>query len=205
MSEIRSYRSVFDLERRIYSIDRLRLNPSGIPVRGVVYFVSLLALFELAAAVPLLGSLVRVAPWYLRDVALPALIAALMTAIRLDGRAIHLVAGSLARLALAPRRSVALSARSTLGERWRPAEMTVIPDGSDSGFRQLRYTGPGSVLVLCEHDLLAATSRPGRLRAARDDLRLRAVAGAPPAKGKVVILDGGARLLVQRAHGAERW
>ncbi len=35
MMEIRSYRRVFDLERRIYQVDRLRLNPSGVPVRGV--------------------------------------------------------------------------------------------------------------------------------------------------------------------------
>ena len=35
--EIRSYRAVFDLERRIYRVDRLRLNPGGVPVRGVVY------------------------------------------------------------------------------------------------------------------------------------------------------------------------
>jgi hypothetical protein len=34
--DIRSYRAVFDLERRIYRIDRLRLNPSGVPVRGVI-------------------------------------------------------------------------------------------------------------------------------------------------------------------------
>jgi hypothetical protein len=32
--EIRSFRRVFDLERRIYRVDRLRLNPGGIPVRG---------------------------------------------------------------------------------------------------------------------------------------------------------------------------
>ena len=38
MMEIRSYRRVFDLERRVYSVDRLRLNPSGVPVRGIVYF-----------------------------------------------------------------------------------------------------------------------------------------------------------------------
>ena len=41
--EIRSYRAVFDLERRIYRIDRLRLNPAGVPVRGIVYFLALLA------------------------------------------------------------------------------------------------------------------------------------------------------------------
>ena len=38
MIEIRSYRRVFDLERRIYSIDRVRLNPGGVPVRGVDVF-----------------------------------------------------------------------------------------------------------------------------------------------------------------------
>ena len=41
--EVRSYRRVFDLERRIYSIDRMRLNPSGVPLRGVVYFLVLAA------------------------------------------------------------------------------------------------------------------------------------------------------------------
>ncbi len=44
MIEIRSYRRVFDLERRIYSVDQLRLNPGGVPVRGVLYFLALLAL-----------------------------------------------------------------------------------------------------------------------------------------------------------------
>ncbi len=43
MIEIRSYRAVFDLERRIYRVDQLRLNPGGIPVRGVVYFLAILA------------------------------------------------------------------------------------------------------------------------------------------------------------------
>ena len=41
--EIRSYRAVFDLERRIYRVDRMRLNPAGVPVRGIVYFLALLA------------------------------------------------------------------------------------------------------------------------------------------------------------------
>ena len=34
LMEVRSYRRVFDLERRIYRVDRLRLNPGGVPVRG---------------------------------------------------------------------------------------------------------------------------------------------------------------------------
>ncbi len=35
--EVRSYRNVFALERRVYSIDRLRLNPGGVPVLSLVY------------------------------------------------------------------------------------------------------------------------------------------------------------------------
>ena len=57
--EIRSYRRVFDLERRIYRIDHLRLNPSGVPVRGVVYFLALLAGVLLAARLPGAGVLAR--------------------------------------------------------------------------------------------------------------------------------------------------
>ena len=53
MIEIRSYRAVFDLERRIYRVDQLRLNPGGIPVRGVVYFLAILAATLLASSLPL--------------------------------------------------------------------------------------------------------------------------------------------------------
>ena len=41
---IRSYRRVFDLERRIYRVTRIRLNPGGIPIRGVVYLLALVVL-----------------------------------------------------------------------------------------------------------------------------------------------------------------
>ena len=53
--EIRSYRRVFDLERRIYRIDRMRLNPGGVPVRGIVYFLVLLCGALMAARLPLIG------------------------------------------------------------------------------------------------------------------------------------------------------
>ena len=62
MTEIRSYRSVFDLERRIYRIDRVRLNPGGIPVRGVLYFLAILLAVAGASRVPLLGEAVRALP-----------------------------------------------------------------------------------------------------------------------------------------------
>ena len=59
MTDVRSYRAVFDLERRIYRIDRLRLNPGGVPVRGVLYFLGLLVAGAVTARLPLLAALGR--------------------------------------------------------------------------------------------------------------------------------------------------
>jgi hypothetical protein len=106
MIEIRSYRRVFDLERRIYSVDRLRLNPGGVPVRGVVYFLAILGLGLLAAGLPLVGALAREFPWYLRDIALPSAGATVLSAVRLEGRTFHLAAQALVRYGLGPRRLV---------------------------------------------------------------------------------------------------
>ena len=64
MTEIRSYRRVFDLERRIYSVDRLRLNPGGGPGRGVVYFLAILAAVMLVGRLPVLGTITQQAPWF---------------------------------------------------------------------------------------------------------------------------------------------
>src|ERR1700686_2673097 len=102
--EIRSYRSVFDLERRIYRVDRVRLNPGGVPVRGAVYFLTLLLASLLVAALPLVGAIARVLPWYLRHLALPAGAAALLTVLRIDGRPFHVAAWALLAYAVQPSR-----------------------------------------------------------------------------------------------------
>lgn len=100
--EIRSYRAVFDLERRIYRVDRLRLNPGGVPVRGVVYCLAILACLALVGTLPLLGAAVRALPWYARDLLLPAGLAALLTMIRVEGRPFHLAAAALVRHLFGP-------------------------------------------------------------------------------------------------------
>jgi hypothetical protein len=151
VTEIRSYRSVFDLERRIYRVDRLRLNPGGIPVRGIVYCLVILLGLTLAGAVPLLGVAVRVLPWYLRDLALPVGVAGVLTMIRVEGRPFHLAAGALARHALGPRHLVGMRPCAGPGQRWRPGELLVLPDGSDASLRRLRYSGPGAVRVMATH------------------------------------------------------
>jgi hypothetical protein len=145
MSEIRSYRSVFELERRIYRIDRVRLNPSGVPIRGVVYWLVILAATLLAEHVPLLGAAVGAFPWYMRELALPALGAALLGMVRVEGRPFHLAAVALARYAAARRHLCHLRPCAAPGRRWTPAQLLVLPDGSGARPRRLRYTGPGVV------------------------------------------------------------
>jgi hypothetical protein len=174
--EIRSYRAVFDLERRIYRVDRLRLNPGGIPVRGVVYCLAILATLALAGTLPLLGTAVRALPWYLRDLLLPAGSAALLTMIRVEGRPFHLAAAALARHALGPRELAGLtptrggaphprprSADAPPARVWRPEELLLLPDGSDPRPRRLRYTGPGAVRVTASREVIVL-ERGARLR-----------------------------------------
>jgi hypothetical protein len=200
--EIRSYRRVFDLERRIYRIDRLRLNPGGIPVRGAVYFLVILAAALTAGRLPLLATVTRVLPWYLGYLALPAASAAILTMIRVEGRPFHLAAAAVVRYRVGPRRLAGVHACAAPGERWRPEEIVLLPDGSDSRMRRMRYTGPGAVLVAVEHERAgrAILRRwfglgPARRRRA---LTLRELPGGRALSPRQVIaLAPGARLLVR--------
>ncbi len=207
--EIRSYRAVFDLERRLYRVDRLRLNPGGIPLRGVVYCFALLAGLALLGTLPLLGVALRALPWYLRDLGLPAGGAALLTVIRIEGRPFHLAAAALLRHALGPRAlagSCVLSGRRSharLQRVWPPGSLLALPDGSDARLRRLRYIGPGAVLVRVSHT--RSVRRPGLLgRLGASSLRGRphlTVRGLPgcrqPPDGQVIALERGARLEVR--------
>jgi hypothetical protein len=200
--EIRSYRSVFDLERRIYRVDRLRLNPGGVPVRGVVYCLAILAALALAGETPLLGALVRALPWYLRDLALPAGSAAVLTLIRVEGRPFHLAAQALLRHALGPRHLAGVRPRprwsAAPGQRWFPDEVLVLPDGSDARLRSLRYTGPGAVLVSVAHERDERGTRALSGLTGRPRLTVRELPGRrAPGGGQVIALGRGTRLRVR--------
>lgn len=191
--EIRSYRAVFDLERRIYRIDRLRLNPAGVPVRGIVYFLALLATIALCARVPPLRTVASALPWYLLYVALPGAGATLLTVIAIDGRPAHLAAQALLRHRLAPRRSVGFRAGrgAESGVCWRPPEILLLPDGSDARVRRLRYTGPGAALVGVAHERSESPALAGR----RSRLTVAALPGrSRPVHGEVIALAARARL-----------
>jgi hypothetical protein len=189
--EIRSYRAVFDLERRIYRIDRLRLNPSGVPVRGVVYFLALLVATLLGARVPPFTIAAGVAPWYLMYVALPGASAALLSVIKIDGRPAHLALQSLVRFRLGPRRLAGMRRCARRARRWYPPEILFLPDGSDARMRRVRYIGPGAVLVTVAHECVESQS----LGRGRLTLRERPRGGSAP--GQVIALADGTPLRVR--------
>jgi hypothetical protein len=196
---IRSYRRVFDLERRIYRIDRLRLNPGGVPVRGIVYFIALLLLaLALERMVPI-SLLARVVPWYVRDLALPGLFSAVLAVVRIEGRPFHLAARAVLGSGLGPRRIVGLSRGcrpAPAREVWRPQPLLMVPDGSDHRMRRLAYRGPGAMLVAVAHERRLRGGPLARL-GLRPQLALRELHGVErPARGEVVVLDRNARLRV---------
>jgi|SRR5271166_2157555 len=200
--EICSYRSVFDLERRIYRVDRLRLNPGGVPVRGVVYFLVFLAACMGAGVLPLLGVAVRALPWYVRDLALPGASAAVLSVIRLEGRPFHLAAQALVRYRIEPRRLTGGRRCSDDGRRWRPEEILLLPDGSDSRLRRLSYKGPGAVMVAVEHVREGRVIEHGPVGVARWGTRRVVTLKAPPqgrplGRGQVIQLGPRARLYVR--------
>ncbi len=174
--EIHSYRAVFDLERRIYRIDRLRLNPGGVPVRAVVYFVAILLAVSVTATLPGIGAAIGVLPWYMRDLAAPGAGAALLTVLRIDGRPSHQAALSLLRFAAGPRRLCTGIGCQAPGCAWMPPSMLLLPDGSDSQMRRLRYTGPGAVRVNVAHQIIEWRRGPLALLSGGSRLSLQEMA-----------------------------
>jgi hypothetical protein len=197
--EVRSYRNVFALERRIYRVDRIRLNPSGVPVRGVLYGTALTASVFALAQLPLTGWLLAPLPWYLRDVGLPLGAAALLTLIRVEGRAFHVGAFALARHAACQRRLKGLRGCGSLGpgHRWRAPELLVLPDGSDACLRRLRFTGPGAALIAVPH----VCTRHGSPKAHGGScLRVRRLPSRQPLRSRrVLVLARAVRMDIRRA------
>jgi hypothetical protein len=201
--EIRSYRAVFDLERRIYRVDRLRLNPGGIPVRGVVYFLAILIATLVAGGLPLAGRVIGALPWYLRDLALPLVSATVLSVIRIEGRPFHVAAYALLRYSTGPHRLAGVLPCRGPGTRWLPEEILMLPDGSDGRMRRLRYTGPGAVLVTTAHERAEEKGGLMRLLGWGSSLTLRELPGRhAPSSGQVIALAPGARLRVRSAAAA---
>jgi hypothetical protein len=184
---IRSYRRVFEVDRRIYRVDRWALPvPGGVPLRGLAYFAASVVLVVLLARLPLVGAVLGAVSPPLRFVVLPLTVAVLATQATPDGRAAHRFA------------------RSWLGVRWRsrrcsagrrvPCEGEPVPwDGRpavrwDAETAQLvAGVARGPARVVFERPV-RLTDRGGRLVASGDE---------SGARGQAVVLCGGQELEVR--------
>jgi hypothetical protein len=192
--EVRSYRAVFALERRVYQVDTLRLNPAGVPMLGLAYCAALVLLALLARAVPGSSILLAPLPWYLVDLVAPVGVGALLAMLRIEGRPFHLAAAGLLRLAIGPRRFRRLTPLRRRRATWQPPPVLLIPDGSEGRPRALRYRGPGAVRVSFAHDRVEWPRALIGWR--RRDVSLHPVAGARPARPIALELAEGRSLVV---------
>src|SRR5215218_2456183 len=102
---IRSYRRVFDVDRRIYRVDRWTLPvPGGVPLRGLGYFVATALAVIAAGKLPGVGAVLDAVSPPLRYVVLPLFVAMVATQVAPDGRAAHRFAWDWLRLRLRARR-----------------------------------------------------------------------------------------------------
>jgi TcpE family len=102
---IRSYRRVFEVDRRIYRVDRWALPvPGGVPLRAVGYFAATLLAVIAAGSLPGVGELVAGVSAPLRFVVVPLAVAVLGTQAAPDGRVAHRFAWDWLRLRLRARR-----------------------------------------------------------------------------------------------------
>ena len=159
---IRSYRRVFEVDRRIYRVDRWALPvPGGVPLRAVGYFaVTVLALI-VTGSLPGTGPLVSALSPPIRFVVVPLAVAVLGTQAAPDGRAAHRFALDWLRLRLRAHRRSCGRAIALENEpiAW-DGELAVRYDSADARLHRGRVRGPARVTFAVPARL---SDRGGRL------------------------------------------
>lgn len=203
--QLRGYRRVFRIERRLFRFDRWRIPyPHGVPLRGIGYFLVLeLGVFA-TSRLPLVGALVGVWTPAISFLALPLLGAFLLMQARIDGRPPHHALASLVRWSLRSRWRAGLSPCPAEGEEVLPLEeVAVAYDGRESFLVRGRIRGPVRVTFRYPGEVRAEGAPPwvrdSKKRAGRARrYRVRRRAGAAPMlRGKVVGVPRGREVVVE--------
>jgi hypothetical protein len=170
---------VFEVDRRIYRVDRWALPvPGGVPLRGLGYFVATLLAVIAADRLPGVGALVGALSPPLRFVVVPLAAAVLGTQAAPDGRSAHRFAWDWLCLRVRARRRSAGRVVALEGEpvAWH-GELGVCFDGDGAQLHRARVRGPARVTFAV----------PVRLTASRGGLGVHPGAGEP---GTVVLGAG---------------
>jgi hypothetical protein len=192
---VRAYgRRVFQVERRLYRVERWRLPvPGGIPLRAAAYAVATFLLVLVASRLPGLGALVGLAHPAYPYVLLPLAVGVLGSQVAPDGRATHRFARDWVAFALRARRRSAGRVLALEGEPLPGAvELALRADHRARELRPGVVHGPATVVF--REPVALAGGRRGRWRA-------RPAGERSPARGETrveqVVLEPGERLEVR--------
>lgn len=144
---IRSYRRVFNVERKIYRVDKWTIPiPGGVPLRAVIYFIAAELALLLLSHLPLLSLPLGLIPWQYKYVVIPLGIAVLGTQVTPDGRPAHRYVGSLVGYLLRRHRLAGGHAAPLEGEAvpYQP-DTWITPDSQTPTLRRARVKGPATV------------------------------------------------------------
>ncbi len=192
--QLRGYRRVFRIERRLFRFDRWRIPyPHGVPLRGIGYFLVLvLGMFALSR-LPLLGPLIGLWSPAVPYLGLPLAGAFLLMQGRIDGRPPHHVLASLLRWSLSSRSLAGLCPCPREGEVVVPQEEVAVAfDARESFLVRGRIKGPATVTFRYPAEVQVEGAplwlRDPKQRSARARrYRVRRRRGAAPMlRGKVV-------------------
>lgn len=182
---IQSYRSVYRIERRLFKFAQWRLPfPHGLSLRTLGYLGVLWMLLLLAAAIPVLSSLLALLPFVVHWLLIPAGGAYLLSTVEVDGRPPHHVAFSWLRWRMAPKH-YAMGERNSGAYRptaLMPDGLSIRPDACCGSYRPGVIAGPAEVILRYQHDLnvdgTTATLTPTGTGVLYDNNRLKIAGGA---------------------------
>lgn len=182
---IRSFRIAFELERRLFKIDRWRLPlPYGVPLRGAAYAAVALAAVVTLGRAPLVGPAIAALPPPVRFVLLPAGAACLLVRVRVDGRCAHTFAVAWLRSALAPRRLVGFRRAAPVARVYFSA-IPFAPDERTARYRRGAVSGPARLTL----------RYPARGRRRGRTLFVRQRSDAPLRESRELVLKAGERVV----------
>jgi hypothetical protein len=203
--QLRGYRRVFRIERRLFRFDRWRIPyPHGVPLRGIGYFLFLGLGMFLASRLPVLGTLINLWSPAIPYLGVPLGGAFLLMQGRIDGRPPHHVLASVVSWAVRSKTLAGLSPCPPEGEDVVPIEdVAVAHDARESFLVRGRVRGPARVTfrypatVQVEGApwwLRDAETRSARARRYRVTRRREA---APMLQGKVIGIPRGREVVVE--------
>jgi hypothetical protein len=183
---IRSFRLAFELERRIFKVDRWRLPFAyGVALRSIGYAAAALAAIVVLARLPGAGAALAVVPAPLKFVVAPLAAAYALTRVDIDGRPAHRVAAAWARHVAARGRLAAFRRIDAPGRPALLAALTLAADERSARYRRAVVRGPATILV----------RYPARARPRGATLRLRQTSTVPLRRARTIEVGSGQRVV----------